>query len=71
AMTGRVGVFSVGLAAYWPQLPGLWARLESYRDEVEGHLARFGVEIVSAGTVDGAPKAKEAGVLFGGVKFFV
>ena len=31
----RVGVFGIGLAAYWPQFPGLKTRLEGYQREVE------------------------------------
>ena len=38
-----VGVFGIGLAAYWPQFPGLKERLEGYQREVEGRLAGFGV----------------------------
>ncbi len=26
----RIGVFGIGLAAYWPQFEGLKARLEGY-----------------------------------------
>ena len=26
----KVGVFSIGLAAYWPQFPGLQERLAGY-----------------------------------------
>ncbi|MCE5307699.1 MAG: L-fucose/L-arabinose isomerase family protein [Acidobacteriales bacterium] len=62
----RVGVFGIGLAAYWPQFPGLKQRLEGYQKEVEDRLARFNVNVVSAGLVDTAPAAREAGERFGG-----
>ncbi len=61
---GRVGVFGIGLAAYWEQFPGLKERLEGYQGEVERRLAGFGVEVVSAGLVDTAPGAAEAGERF-------
>lgn len=60
----RVGVFGIGLAAYWPQFPGLHERLCGYQQEVEKRLAGFGAEVVSAGLVDTAPAAQEAGRLF-------
>jgi L-arabinose isomerase len=61
---GRVGVFGIGLAAYWPQFPGLKERLEGYQREVEGRLAAMGAEVISAGLVDSAPGAQEAGARF-------
>jgi len=61
----RVGVFGIGLAAYWPQFPGLKERLEGYQREVEARLAGFNVNVVSAGLVDTAPAAREAGERFG------
>jgi len=60
----KVGVFGIGLAAYWPQFDGLKERLEGYQREVEAHLAGFGAEVVSAGLVDNAPAAMAAGDLF-------
>jgi len=64
ARPAKVGVFSIGLAAYWPQFPGLKERLEGYGKEVERRLKGFGAEVVSAGLVDTAPGAQEAGELF-------
>ena len=61
---GRVGVFGIGLHAYWEQFPGLKARLEGYQRLVEARAAGFGVEVVSAGLVDTAPAAVDAGSLF-------
>ena len=62
----RVGVFGIGLAAYWPQFPGLKERLEGYQREVEAHIAQLGMTVVSAGLVDDAPGAVEAGKRFAG-----
>ncbi|WP_082074897.1 arabinose isomerase [Martelella endophytica] len=57
----RVGLFGIGLSAYWPQFEGLEARLVSYLAIVEKKLARDGVEIVNLGLVDNPDKAVEAG----------
>src|SRR5215207_7030027 len=60
----RIGVFGIGLAAYWPQFEGLKERLEGYQREVEAQLRQFGGEVISAGLVDTAPGALAAGDLF-------
>jgi L-arabinose isomerase len=61
----RIGVFGIGLAAYWPQFPGLKERLEGCQQLVEDRLRSFGAQIVSAGLVDTAPAAAAAGEQFG------
>jgi L-arabinose isomerase len=63
---GRVGVFGIGLAAYWEQFPGLKQRLEGYQHDVETQMQALGVEVISAGLVDTAPAAAEAGQKFAG-----
>ncbi len=60
----RVGVFGIGLAAYWPQFDGLKTRLEGYQALVERRLRERGAEVISAGLVDTAPAAVAAGDLF-------
>ena len=60
----KVGVFGIGLAAYWPQFPGLKERLEGYQAQVEARLAAMGAEVISAGLVDTAPAAIIAGDMF-------
>jgi L-arabinose isomerase len=60
---GKVGLFGVGLAAYWPQFKGLKGRLEGYQRIVQGRLNRF-CDVVDAGLVDSAPGAVAAGELF-------
>ena len=62
--TARIGVFGIGLAAYWPQFAGLKERLEGYQRAVEERVRGFGAEIVSAGLVDSAEGARAAGQLF-------
>ena len=61
---GRVGIFGIGLEAYWPQFAGLKERLEGYQRRVEARLAECGVEVISAGLVDAAPAAAAAGRQF-------
>ncbi|MGA2735941.1 MAG: arabinose isomerase, partial [Bryobacteraceae bacterium] len=63
-MSARIGVFSIGLAAYWSQFPSLKERLEGYRQCVEGRVQAFGGTVVSAGLVDTPAGARTAGQLF-------
>ncbi len=60
----RVGLFGIGLDAYWPQFKGLKPRLESYVRSVEKKLARPGVEVVNLGLIDNPKTALEAGHKF-------
>lgn len=64
SVKANIGVFGIGLAAYWPQFEGLKERLEGYQREVETRIAGMGARVVSAGLVDDAPGAKLAGDLF-------
>jgi len=41
-----VGVFGIGLAAYWPQFEGLRERLEGYQQGIEARLQGMGTEVV-------------------------
>jgi L-arabinose isomerase len=56
-----VGIFGIGLAAYWPQFEGLRERLEGYQQGIRARLETMGAEVVSAGLVDTAPAARHAG----------
>src|SRR5215217_4314964 len=60
----RVGVFGIGLDAYWPQFEGLKRRIEGYQRRVEERVADLGGEVVSAGLVDTAQAARAAGDRF-------
>jgi L-arabinose isomerase len=62
--SAKIGVFGIGLAAYWPQFEGLKERLEGYQREVEARLVGMGAKVISAGLVDDAAGAKAAGDLF-------
>jgi len=57
----RVGLFGIGLDAYWPQFTGLKERLEGYVARVAGKLERPGVEVVNLGLVDNPDRAYAAG----------
>ena len=57
----RIGLFGIGLDAYWPQFRGLRQRLEGSLRVVHGKLARAGVKIVDLGLIDTPEKALAAG----------
>jgi L-arabinose isomerase len=60
----RIGLFGIGLEAYWSQFAGLKARLEAYLGQVDEKLARPGFEIINLGLIDSPQKALEAGHRF-------
>src|SRR5260370_24959085 len=57
----RVGLFGIGLAAYWEQFPGLDERLKASILVVEEQLRAPGREIVNLGLIDSAERALTAG----------
>jgi L-arabinose isomerase len=63
-MSARVGIFGIGLEAYWPQFEGLKERCEGYQRRVEERVAALGAQVTSAGLVDTAQAAREAGDRF-------
>jgi L-arabinose isomerase len=63
-MNMTVGLFGIGLDAYWPQFAGLRERLEADTGLVAARLRRPGVEIVNLGLIDTPQKALEAGHRF-------
>ena len=66
-MTGqtlKIGLFGIGLDAYWEQFEGLKDRLESYVATVCGLIEDYDVEVVNLGLIDTAQKAMEAGHRF-------
>jgi L-arabinose isomerase len=60
----RVGLFGIGLDAYWPQFEGLADRLRGYLAQTAKRLARSQVEIVNLGLIDTPEKALTAGHQF-------
>jgi L-arabinose isomerase len=57
----RLGLFGIGLEAYWPQFPSLKERLEGYLGRVAEKLARPGVEVINAGLVDNPEQSFSVG----------
>jgi L-arabinose isomerase len=60
----RIGLFAIGLDAYWPQFEGLERRLTDYLGQVAKRLDRRGIEIVNLGMIDSPEKAVAAGHAF-------
>src|ERR687893_2701951 len=59
----KVGVFGIGLEAYWEQFDGLKERLEGYQQRIEEWIGQWAT-VVSPGLVDTAQKAYAAGERF-------
>ena len=57
----RVGLFGIGLAAYWEQFPGLEERLKGYLHVVGEKLRSSGREIINLGLIDSPERAMAAG----------
>jgi L-arabinose isomerase len=60
----KIGLFGIGLDAYWPQFEGLKERLETYINQVHQKLMLISPNIINAGLVDTIDKAFDAGKLF-------
>ena len=60
----KIGLFSIGLDAYWDQFEGLKERLEGYTSMVEKRLKKSGNEVVNLGLIDNSGSAFEAGIKF-------
>ncbi len=60
----KVGLFGIGLEAYWSQFDGLKDRLEGYLRIVESKIKTNGVEVINPGLIDSPEKAFEAGRIF-------
>ncbi|HBE43607.1 MAG TPA: arabinose isomerase [Bacteroidales bacterium] len=60
----KIGLFGIGLDAYWPQFEGLKERLEGYLEEVSRKLAGYKADIINLGLIDNPVSAMEAGHKF-------
>ncbi|MCX6260808.1 MAG: arabinose isomerase, partial [Bacteroidia bacterium] len=60
----KIGLFGIGLDAYWPHFKGLKDRLEGYLEEVSSKLESFGAGIINLGLIDNPVSAMEAGHKF-------
>jgi L-arabinose isomerase len=56
----RIGLYSVGLRAYWEQFPGLRERLIAYGKHIERRLSQWG-EVFNFGLVDTEDAGRQAG----------
>ena len=64
AYVSRVGLFGIGLDAYWPQFPGLELRLREYTAKVAERLSGMQVEVINLGLIDTPERAVDAGHRF-------
>jgi L-arabinose isomerase len=60
----KVGIFSVGNEAYWPQFEGFLDNLMGYNEQICSRITGMGVELVDAGMIDSPEKAGGAASLF-------
>jgi L-arabinose isomerase len=60
----KIGLFGIGLEAYWPQFPGLEDRLKGYGQQVARKLEKAGAQVVNLGLIDTPEKALAAGHQF-------
>lgn len=48
----KIGLFGIGLEAYWPRFEGLKENMLGYQATVNDRLRFFGADVVDAGLVD-------------------
>lgn len=60
----KIGLFGIGLDAYWEQFAELKERLEGYLETVHQKLSSIHPDIINVGLVDTTEKAFEAGKQF-------
>jgi len=60
----RVGLFGIGLDAYWDQFENLKDNLEGYLQVVQTKLEQKDIDVISLGLIDNSEKAFEAGHTF-------
>jgi L-arabinose isomerase len=60
----RIGLFSLGLDAYWSQFAGLKERLLNYNGQIAARLAQRAVHVENLGLIDTPEKAFAAGHQF-------
>ncbi|KQM75303.1 arabinose isomerase [Pedobacter sp. Leaf216] len=60
----KIGLFGIGLQAYWEQFDGLKATLLGYLEVVANGLEKFDADILNLGLIDTPERAFEAGDQF-------
>jgi L-arabinose isomerase len=64
ASSVKIGLFAIGLDAYWEQFEGLKEKLDGYLEVIDNRLRKLHPGIVNLGFVDNTDKAFEAGKRF-------
>ena len=59
----KIGLFAIGLDAYWDQFEGLYDRLRGYQKQIKGKIEQLGGNVVDAGLIDTPQEARKAGDL--------
>jgi len=60
----KIGIYTMGLRAYWDQFPGLKKRLLSYGEFIKRKVEAMGAEAVFYGLVDCPEEGRKCGELF-------
>src|SRR5689334_23184245 len=60
----RIGLFSIGLEAYWSQFEGLRDRLLTHNARIAEGLKQHGVHVANLGLIDSPEKAIAGGHAF-------
>ena len=55
----KVGLYGIGLDAYWTQFDGLLDNLKHYQAGIAEKITSFGVEVINARMVDNPEKVQE------------
>lgn len=63
AKRARIGLYTIGLRAYWNQFPGLKERLVEYGRFLEKQMSNYGI-VYNYGLVDAEDEARRAGEWF-------
>jgi L-arabinose isomerase len=59
----KIGLFAIGLDAYWDQFEGLYDRLRGYQQQIKDKIEQLGGNVVDAGLIDTPGEARKAGEL--------
>ena len=60
----KIGLFGIGLDAYWPQFRGLQDRLKGSAQQVDHRLERARAQVVNLGLIDTPEKGRGGGARF-------
>jgi L-arabinose isomerase len=55
----KIGLFGIGLDAYWDQYQGLLDRLTGYQSQIVKKMQGLGAEVIDCGLVDSVDKARQ------------